>query len=449
MNKRKVLLFLGFFSVCLAPASFADSGSTTVPAGATGTVGATGTAEISAAKPLANTVIQIWLWGGPSQIDTFDPKPDAGPDYTGPYATDIATDVAGIRVGQKLPLLASMADKYSIIRSMTHGVNAHETASYIMQTGHESGGLVYPSLGAVVSYFKPRETGRKLPPYVVLTETQGRFAEEGFLGPKYKPFYTGGDPAKTPFLVEGIITDGITDARQRTRHDLLHAMDTFGNAASGDPAMAAYSKAEDGAYQMILGSDRDVFDLSKESDATRDRYGRNTFGQSCLSARRLVESGVTYITINYNGWDTHKKHFSAMNQKLPEFDQGLSALISDLDTRGLLDTTIVWCGGEFGRAPKISWEAPWDGGRNHFGAAFSYLIAGGGFAGGKVVGATDAHAEKVTERPVYPKDLLSSILVRLGIDPAKTYPDGPAKGQPIMPPVSDKSGAGILKELMP
>jgi len=405
--------------------------------------------SVPAAKSAAKAVVQIWLWGGPSQTDTFDPKPAAGYDYNGPYATDIATDVSGIRIGQKLPLLAAMADKYSIIRSMTHAINGHETASYIMQTGHESGGLVYPSLGAVVSYWKPRENPGKLPAYVVLTETQGRFAEEGFLGPMYKPFYTGGDPARTPFLVEGIIADGITDAKQKSRRDLLHAMDTLGNAAPSDPSIAAFSKAEDGAYQMILGTERDVFNLSKESDATRDMYGRNTFGQSCLAARRLVEAGVTYITINYKGWDTHKQHFSTMNQKLPELDKGLSALISDLDKKGLLDTTIVWCGGEFGRTPKILWEAPWGGGRNHFGAAFSYLIAGGGFSGGKVVGATDAHGEKVIDRPVYPKDLLSSILLRLGIDPAKEYPDGPAKGMPVMPPLSDKPGTGILRELMP
>jgi len=400
-----------------------------------------------ATTPTAKAVIQIWLWGGPSQIDTFDPKPEAGPDYTGPYTEVIETNVPGISINAKLPLLAAIADKYSLIRSMTHGVNGHETAAYMMQTGHDPGGLVYPSLGAVVSYFKKTEPGSKLPAYVVMTETQGRFAEEGFLGPKFKPFITGGDPALPTFAVEGIIAEGITDARQKTRREWLAGIDTFARAAALDPVIQKHETLKAGAYETILGKTRETFNLSRESDATRDRYGRNSFGQACLAARRMVEAGVTYVTINYKGWDTHKQHFKTMDKKLPELDRGVSALISDLEERGLLDTTIVWCGGEFGRTPKLLWEAPWNGGRNHFGSVFSVLLAGGGFKGGRVVGSSDARAEKVAQRPVFPRDLLSSILLRLGIDPSTVYPEGPAIGQPIMQSVSTQAGSGLLKEL--
>lgn len=403
---------------------------------------APGVAEPAAAK----AVIQIWLWGGPSHLDTFDPKPEAGPDYTGPYSLVAKTSVPEMTLSAKLPLLAAMAEDFSLVRSVTHGINGHETAAYMMQTGHEPGGLVYPSLGAVVSRFGA-SGAPKAPPYVVLTETQGRFSEEGFLGPGYRPFITGGDPARTPFAVEGIVSEGISDRRQQARRDLLQGLDTWGRAASTEPAVLEHKEVEAGAYATILGGGRDVYDLTKEPAPVRDRYGRNTFGQSCLVARRLVEAGTRYVTINAKGWDSHKQLFQSLDKKLPELDQGLSALLADLKARGLLETTIVWCGGEFGRTPKVLWEAPWNGGRNHFGAAFSVLLAGGGFQGGRVVGATDAHGEKVVSRPVTPRDLLSSILVRLGIDPATPYPDGPAKGQPLLAPGSTQPGAGLLKEL--
>ena len=195
---------------------------------------------------------------------------------------------------------------------MTHGINGHETAAYMMQTGHAPAvGLVYPSLGAIVSLFKGYDHGYTglIPPYVVLTEGQGRFSEEGFLGPRYKPFVTGGDPSQKQFAVEGIVAAGISDQRQHDRRDLLHALDSLGNAMPDNPVFASLNKCEDKAYDLILGDTRKVFDLSQESDAMRDKYGRNWFGQSCLVARRLVEHGVPYITINYKGWDTHKQHF--------------------------------------------------------------------------------------------------------------------------------------------
>lgn len=410
-----------------------------------------GTGAQAQSQPHAKAVIQIWMWGGPSQNDTFDPKPDAGYDYCGPLSKPIDTNVPGIKIGELLPQLAKQADKYSIIRRMTHGVVAHETAAYLMQTGHQPGvGLVYPSLGAIVSLFKGYDHGYTglIPPYVVLTESQGRFAEEGFLGPKYKPFVTGGDPSKQPFAVEGIVAAGITDQRQADRRQLMHDLDTFGRDVPNNPSLQQLDKCEDKAYELILGDARKVFDLSQESDETRDKYGRNWFGQSCLVARRLVESGVPYVTINYKGWDTHKQHFQTMSRKLPEMDQGMAALLQDLSDRGLLDSTIVLWGGEFGRTPKVLWEAPWNGGRSHFGDCFSVVVAGGGFVGGKVVGASDATASKVVERPVHPQDLLGSILQLLGIDPDGPLPNDRGLDLKVMP--SDESGPckGRLTEIM-
>ena len=279
---------------------------------------------------------------------------------------------------------------------MTHGINGHETAAYMMQTGHAPGvGLVYPSLGAIVSLFKGYDHGYTglVPPYIVLTETQGRFSEEGFLGPRYKPFATGGDPSQKQFAVEGVVAPGVSDQRQHDRRELLHSLDSLGKAMPDTPVFTALDKCENSAYDLILGDTRKVFDLSEEPDATRDKYGRNWFGQSCLMARRLVERGVPYVTINYKGWDTHKQHFEIMQRRLPEMDQGMSALLEDLSQRGLLDSTIIWWGGEFGRTPKVQWEAPWNGGRGHFGNCFSVVLAGGGFKGGHVVGASDATGE--------------------------------------------------------
>jgi hypothetical protein len=382
-------------------------------------------------------VIQIWLWGGPCHIDTFDPKPDAGYDYVGALKGTVPTNVAGIQLGELLPLLARQADKFSLIRSMSHGVNAHETASYTVQTGRASGGRdVFPGVGAIVSLFKGYDAGYKglLPPYIVLTELQGRFSESGFLGARYKPFATGGDPAANRFMVEGVIAPGVSDEHQRARRELLHRLNTFERAQrSGDPRLAALAQCEADAYEMILGDAGKVFDLAQEKDDVRERYGRNTFGQSCLMARRLVERGVPYITINYKGWDTHKQHFPIMRRKLPELDRGLAALLQDLADRGLLESTVVWSCGEFGRTPRVQWEAPWNGGRGHWGKAFSALVAGGGFRGGYVLGKTDAKGEEVVENPVHPRQLIGKIYDHLGISVDAKLPHPEGRDVRVMP----------------
>ncbi len=418
-----------------------------------GVVAATGLAlgnhlsSLAAPRPAkAKSVIQIWMWGGPCHLDTFDPKPEAGAEYCGPLDKPISTNVDGIRIGELLPLLAKVADKYSIIRSMSHGVNAHETASYTVQTGRPSGGRdVFPCAGAVVSLFKGYEAGYKglIPPYIVLTEPQGRFSEAGFLGSRYKPFATGGDPGQARFAVEGVVAPGISDQRQQARRDYLHKLDTLALAMKGDAQVVAASEVEQQAYDLILGDAGKVFDLSQEKDDLRERYGRNTFGQSCLVARRLVERGVPYVTINYRGgWDTHKQNFQVMRRKLPEMDKGLSVLLQDLADRGLLASTVVWWSGEFGRTPRVQWEAPWNGGRGHYGQVFSALVAGGGFQGGHVLGASDARGEEVKDRPVHPADLIASVYTLLGIDPEAKLP------HPMGQAIRATPNAGLLKEIM-
>jgi uncharacterized protein (DUF1501 family) len=214
----------------------------------------------------------------------------------------------------------------------------------------------------------------------------------------------------------------------------------LGHAMKGHAALNALAQSQAEAYDLILGDAGRVFDLSKEKDDLRQRYGRTTFGQSCLMARRLVEKGVPYITINSGGWDTHKQHFESMRRKLPELDRGLASLIQDLAERGLLSSTIVWCCGEFGRTPKVDWGSPWNGGRHHFGSVFSVLVAGGGFKGGQIVGSSDAKGERPKDRPVYPFDL---------IDPEARLPHPQELVVHVTPSAKEgiKTG-GRLKEIM-
>lgn len=399
----------------------------------------------------AKSVIQIWMWGGPSHIDTFDPKPEAGNDYAGPLKA-IETNVAGIRICEFMPLLAKQADKYSLIRSMTHGNNGHETAAYMVQTGRKAGEReIYPSVGAVVSLFRGYDAGYKelIPPYIVLTEPQGRFPEQGFLPSRYKPFATGGDPSAPRFLVEGIVAQGITEEQQHDRRKLLESLNTLDHTLPHNAALEALTKSQDQAYDMILGDGAKIFDLSTETTELRESYGRTKFGQSCLMARRLVEKGVPYITINHGGWDTHKDNFPAMRRKLPETDKGLATLIQDLSERGLLDSTIICCYGEFGRTPKVDWASPWNGGRGHHGKVFSVLVAGGGFKGGQAVGSSDAKGESVKDRPVYPQDLIGSMYTLMGIDCNAKLPHPLGLDTHVLPVAADAIGsAGLLKEIM-
>ncbi|OHB65906.1 MAG: hypothetical protein A2V70_10665 [Planctomycetes bacterium RBG_13_63_9] len=402
-------------------------------------------------QPKAKSVIQLWMGGGPTHLDTFDPKPQAGDDYCGPYKKPVETNVPGMRICQMLPLLAKQADKYSIIRSMTHGNNGHEIATYVMQTGTMPSDLVYPSMGAVVAY-KGDESGYEgsLPPYISLTSPLGRFSECGFLGTEYKTFATGGDPNADSVRVQGIVPPGgVTDQRLQGRRSLLAAVDSLAADMENNKKFEAMDSFQQRAYGLILGEAKKAFNMAEEKDEVRERYGRNRFGQSCLLARRLVEHGVPFITVNSGGWDTHRDNFGRMKVLLPPLDQGFSALLEDLDARGLLDSTIVTWFGEFGRTPKIAMEAPWDGGRHHYGLCMSAVVAGGGFRGGMVVGSSDAKGEKPKDRPVYPWDLSASMYTLLGIDPTGTLPH-PHGCVAYVTPVASGSvqSGGLLSEVM-
>ena len=408
-------------------------------------------AKAKAKKVQTKSVIQIFLWGGMSHNDTWDPKPGSGYDYMAEFDKVIPTNVDGIQLDALFPKLAKQADKYALIRSMTHGNNGHETAAYLMQTGHLPGGrLAYPSVGAIFTFFKKDQYKGLIPPYVVMLEAAGRFSEEGFLGPAYKPFATGGDPNAERFEVQGVVNRGINDARQVARRELDDKMDIMGYGLADDPEMAAAETAKQKAYGLILGSGKEVFNLANEPTELRDRYGRHTFGQQCLAARRMVEAGVPYITISFpGGWDTHSNHFATMRAQCPMLDQGLATLLADLNDKGLLDSTLVWCTGEFGRTPKISWEPPWNGGRHHHGAVFTVLVAGGGFKGGRVVGSSDEKGEQVKERPVYPADLLGSMYLLAGIDATVKLPHPWGLDAYVLDTENEgMKSAGLLEEIM-
>ncbi len=391
------------------------------------------------------SVIELWIWGGPCHLETFDPKPDAGNSYNGGYGA-IPTNVPGISISEFLPKLAQQMDKFSIIRSMCHGTNAHETATYLMQTGRMPGaGITYPAIGAVIAMIKSRTWQSKLPPYIALTSNKGRFSENGFLGDRYKPLATGSNPNAARFQVDGFVPPGkVTPEHLKNRLDFANQLDTLKHELVGCPEMTAFATAAEGAQAVMTGGAAKVFDLTLEESKTRDFYGRNTFGQSCLAARRLVEAGVPYITINAQGWDTHKKHFESMKKLGPEFDQGFAALLQDLSDRGLLDSTLIWCTGEFGRTPKVDYGEPWNGGRNHYCKCFSTVVAGGGFAGGRVLGASDPRGENPIQRPVSPAQLLWSIYELAGINPAAKLPNPRGLDLTILPA---DAGKGAPKEL--
>ena len=392
----------------------------------------------------AKSVILVYLDGGPAQTDTFDPKPHAGRNYYGNYKGVRQTNVEGIEIGEKLPLLATMADKYSLVRSLTHGSNAHETGHYAMITGDSSGGaVVYPSFGAVISYMLRDTYKGVLPSYVSVTSANSRFNEGGFLGNEYKSFDTGGKPESKSYEVEGLVNKFVDRDRMNQRMALLEKFETKPMDKRQIDSLRAIN------MEFIWGDSREVFNLANEPDSVRQRYGKTRLGQSCLVARKLVEAGVPFVNVRMTGWDTHKKHFQKMDTMLPQLDKALSALIADLDARGLLDSTIVLCGGEFGRTPKVLWEAPWNGGRAHFGAAFSYLVAGGGFHGGKVVGKTDKTGENVAERPVAPCDLIGTVYLLMGIDPYGTLPHVSEGELPILPSLlNQKQSHGLLYEII-
>jgi hypothetical protein len=281
-----------------------------------------------------------------------------------------------------------------------------------------------------------------LPCYISVTSANSRFNEGGFLGNAYKSFDTGGSPEKAEYEVEGLVNKFVSKERMNQRMSLLNGFE------QSPMDKEKIDSLRDINMEFIWGNSREVFNLANEPDSVRERYGKSRLGQSCLVARRLVEAGVPFVNVRMTGWDTHKKHFQRMNSMLPNLDKALSALIADLDARGLLESTIVVCGGEFGRTPQVLWEAPWNGGRGHYGKTFSYLVAGGGFHGGKVVGKTDKTGERVAERPVRPCDLIGTIYLLMGIDPYGTLPHVSEGNLPILPSLLEKKSEGLLYEII-
>ena len=394
-------------------------------------------------RKIAKSVIEIWQWGGPCQLETFDPKPSAGHDYTNGLKA-IKTN-AGFEVHEWLPRLAKCADLYSVIRTLTHPFFGHEKATYLMQTGHVPGGAqTYPALGAIISSMKAKEYQGDLPPFVILTQAKGRFSEVGFLGDAYAPLVTGGNPNAAKFEVDGIVPPGgltLEQINARFEKGLLYDHLRL-------PKNAAFDQAGEIARGIIHGKAAETFDLSRETKEMRERYGRTVIGQQLLAARRLVEYGIPYISINYNGWDSHKRHFESMKRPTDEMDQAVSALLTDLKERNLLETTLVWMSGEFGRVPKVDRQPPWNGGRNHYPVCFSAMVAGGGFKGGCVVGQSDEVAGHVKERPVTPIEYLGSICELAGIDPEGRLPNPKGIELDVMPlPKGKNEGHGRLKEI--
>jgi uncharacterized protein (DUF1501 family) len=359
----------------------------------------------------ADSVIHIFLPGGIAHQETFDPKPFAPVEYRGEL-TPIATKIEGEQFCQTLPQTAQGADKLTVIRSMTHGEAAHERGTHNMFTGYRpSPALQYPSMGSVVAHeYGPRNN---LPPYVCVPSIPNLYAGTGYLSSSFSPFSLGADPANGGFRVQDLnLPGGIDESRFATRRHVLDAVnDHFGRKEKGD-GLAAMDTFYQRAYSLISSAKaRAAFDINAEPAALRDQYGRNAAGQRMLMARRLVEAGVRFVSLQYGGWDLHVGIVNGMRSQMPAFDQGFAALIRDLDQRGLLARTIVMVSSEFGRTPKINKDA----GRDHWPKVFSVVLAGGGFKKGYVHGASNATASEPERDAIGPEDLATTVYHQIGI----------------------------------
>lgn len=386
---------------------------------------AQGSTAAGAATKHAKACILLWLDGGPSHLEMFDPKPESPVEIRGAYQA-IETNVPGIRVGEWLPKTSRICDKLAIVRSVTSPLGEHGLANRYMLTGYKPSAVEYPCIGSVVQHQKAESGG--LPPHIAIPEI--RSVGAGFLGSRFEPFATGGDPAKEDFRVKDLVLpEGFTPKRLDRRREFLKRVES-GYAFDEDRSLAP--AMQEAFLLMQSGVAQDAFDLSKERADTRARYGTRTFGQSCLLARRLVQRGVSFVTVQFPGWDTHDNLKLALRDGysgakegvglLPTFDQGYSALIEDLDRIGILDETLVVVMGEFGRTPKLNTR----GGRDHWPRVFSVAIAGGGVIGGQTIGASDRIGESPRDQPVTPADLAFSIYRLLGVDPDHELitPDG-------------------------
>ena len=399
---------------------------------------------------LAKSCILIWLDGGPSHLESFDPKPDAPAEVRGPLST-ISTNLPGVRVGECLQNTAGIMDQLAVVRSMTSPLGEHNFGTHYLMTGYRpTAAIEYPTFGSTLAQVREHQADLTLPPNIAVPQFSRNHTGNGFLPTSTQPFSLGSDPGKANFKVRDLdFYKGLDLARLSRRRNIVQAMDQFSRQADGDDTILTDPDLER-AYNLIASpSAKQAFDLSQEPRQIRDRYGRNggnSIGQSCLLARRLVQRGVPFVTVNSGGWDTHQKidnlkerYPGDRSAHLPSLDRALSALIGDLTDQGMLDDTLVVVMGEFGRTPKINSN----GGRDHWPNVFSVALAGGGIRGGQVLGSSNSLGEYPADRPVTPSDLAATIYTLLGIDPASELHTGDGRPIRVAP-----DGSNVVAELI-
>src|ERR1051325_2307153 len=397
-------------------------------------------------RPAQVNCILIWLDGGPTHYESFDPKPDAPSGIRGEFKP-ISTSVPGTQFCEIVPNLAKVADKITIVRSICHKDPNHGGGNHYLMTGAPTpvpvgcGAFVtfHPSFGSVVSYKRGIRKG--LPAYMV-TPDMPRSGGPNFLGAQHAPFAVGGYPNSKDFKVRDVVLpNGISEGRAQTRQQLRQELDTMlriQDAAAEDPAVGFDSFYHQGMDLVSSREAQAAFDISKESDKVRERYGRNDFGQRLLLARRLVEVGVSWVTCHYGGWDHHEKIFTGLKGSIMKnLDQGLAALVEDLHERGMLENTMILALGEFGRTPKVNEKA----GRDHWPHAMSVFMAGAGIPGGQVVGGTDVKGYYASENVHSPEDFAASLYTKMGIDPTMILHTNTGR------PVQLVNGGKPIKEL--
>jgi len=365
--------------------------------------------------PKAESVIHIFLPGGMAHQESWDPKPFAPVEYRGDMGL-VNTKLDGVQFSEGLKQMATVADKVTVVRSMTHGEAAHERGTHNMFTGYRpSPALTFPSMGSVVS--QQLGVRNDLPPYVAVPSISTNFAGNGYLSSAYGPFALGSDPANEGFRVQDLqLPGGVTPERFTQRRKLMDTVNDHFRSHEKSDNLDAMDTFYQRAYGLISSEKaRDAFDITKETPATRDQYGRNAAGQRMLLARRLVEGGVRFVTLHYGGWDFHNGITANTRAQLPAFDQALAALIRDLEARGMLDKTLVMVSSEFGRTPKINTTA----GRDHWPKVFSVMLAGGGIKKGLVYGKSDSTASEPDEDALGVEDLAHTVYTCLGIDADK------------------------------
>jgi uncharacterized protein DUF1501 len=386
----------------------------------------------------ADSVIHIFLPGGIAHQETFDPKPFAPIEYRGEMGS-IPTRIDGERFSETLPQTAQVADKLTVIRSMTHGEAAHERGTHNMFTGYRpSPALQYPSLGSVISHeYGPKNN---LPPYVCIPSIPNVYAGTGYLSSSFSPFSLGADPADAGFRVQDLNLPGeITESRFATRRHVLDAVNDYFARREKSDNIGAMDTFYQRAYSLISSQKaREAFNIAAEPAKIRDEYGRNAAGQRMLMARRLVAAGVRMVTLQYGGWDMHTQIVGGMKGQMPPFDQAFAALIRDLERNGLLERTIVMVSSEFGRTPKINKDA----GRDHWPKAFSVVLAGGGFKKGYIHGASNATASEPDRDAIGPEDLATTVYHLMGVVADKELM------APGNRPIEIVDGGKVVKDLM-